>query len=267
MTHTGSPASAPTRTMTLTHVGGPTTLLHLGGLTIVTDPTFDGPGAYPLPGGRQLTKLGHPAVPLAQVGRVDLALVSHDQHPDNLDTSGRALLSDVPTVLSTPEAATRIQGVTGLEPWQEHRVTRPDGGELVVVAVPARHGPAGCESYTGTVTGFALSGDGLPRVYVSGDNAAVSLVAEIVERLGGVDVAVLHLGAARTAVADADLTLGAEAAVEAARLLDPAVVVPVHADGWAHFSQGLDQVSAAFDARGLGPRLRVPTPGEPLSLP
>ena len=253
--------------LAVTLTGGPTALLELGGLRLLVDPTFDPPGDYPLGGGRVLTKTAPAALTAADVGPVDAVLLSHDQHPDNLDTSGRGLLADVPTVLSTPEAATRIQGVTGLEPWQEHRVTRPDGGELVVVAVPARHGPAGCESYTGTVTGFALSGDGLPRVYVSGDNAAVSLVAEIVERLGGVDVAVLHLGAARTAVADADLTLGAEAAVEAARLLDPAVVVPVHADGWAHFSQGLDQVSAAFDASGLGPRLRVPTPGEPLSLP
>jgi L-ascorbate metabolism protein UlaG (beta-lactamase superfamily) len=253
--------------MTLLHVGGPTTVLRLGGLTIVTDPTFDGPGAYPLPGGRQLTKLGHPAVPLDQVGHLDVALVSHDQHADNLDTSGRALLAGIPAVLSTPEAAARIEGVRGLEPWEEHRIVAPDGGELVVVAVPARHGPPGCESYTGTVTGFVLSGYGLPRVYVSGDNAAVELVAEIVNRLGGVDVAVLHVGAARTAVVDADLTLGADAAVEAARLLDPAVVVPVHAEGWAHFSQGLDQVSAAFDAAGLGARLRVPTPGAALTLP
>jgi len=257
-----SPAS-----LTLLHVGGPTTVLRLGGLTIVTDPTFDDPGAYPLPGGRHLTKLTAPAVPQSSLGHLDVALVSHDQHPDNLDRSGRALLTHVPSVLSTVEAAGRLPGVIGLEPWQEHRVTRPDGSELVVTAVPARHGPEGCEPYTGTVVGFVLRGDGVPRTYVSGDNADVQLVAQVAERLGPVDVAILHAGAARTALLDADLTLGAQQAVEAARLLDPALVVPVHSEGWAHFSQGLHDVTAAFAAAGLAERLRVPTPGTPLELP
>jgi L-ascorbate metabolism protein UlaG (beta-lactamase superfamily) len=263
-----APDLRPSRaTLTLLHVGGPTTVLRVGGLTIVTDPTFDDPGSYPLPGGRQLTKLTPPAVPVTSLGRVDVALVSHDQHPDNLDTSGRALLADVPTALSTTEAAGRLPGVTGLEPWQEHRVTRPDGGELVVTAVPARHGPEGCEPYTGTVVGFVLRGDGVPGTYVSGDNADVQRVAQLAERLGPVDVAVLHVGAARTALLDADLTLGAQQAVEAARLLEPALVVPVHGEGWAHFSQGLDDVTRAFEAAGLAERLRVPVPGTPLELP
>lgn len=256
-----------TESLSLLHVGGPTTLLRLGGLTIITDPTFDEPGAYPLPGGRVLTKLTPPSVPVTSLDRIDIALVSHDQHPDNLDTSGRALLADVPMVLSTPEAADRLVGVTGLAPWQQVTLPRPDGRQLEIIGVPARHGPQGCEPYTGTVTGFVLRGPGLPVVYVSGDNADVAHVGEVVDRLGPIEVAVLHLGAARTALLDADLTLGAPQAVEAARLLQDAVVVPVHSEGWAHFSQGLDNVNAAFDAAGLMHRLRVPTPGTPLTLP
>jgi hypothetical protein len=85
--------------------------------------------------------------------------------------------------------------------------------------------------------------------------------------LGPVDVAVLHDGAARTALLDADLTLGAQQAVEAARLLEPALDEPVHCEGWAHFSQGLDDVTRAFEAAGLAERLRVPVPGTPLELP
>ena len=107
MARTDSPTSPSSvrGTSTLLHVGGPTTVLRLGGLTIVTDPTFDPPGDYPLPGGRRLTKLTPPAVPRSSIGPIDVALVSHDQHPDNLDTSGRALLADAPLVLSTPAAA------------------------------------------------------------------------------------------------------------------------------------------------------------------
>ena len=69
-------------------------------------------------------------------------------------------------------------------------------------AVPAVHGPAdgdrddagyvNCE-----VTGFVLSGDGLPTVYLSGDNASLATVSKIAPTVGAIDVAVLFVGAAR----------------------------------------------------------------------
>ena len=54
-------------------VGGPTTVLDLGGLRIVSDPTFDAPGPH-----GYLTKTAGPAVAEDQLGPVDLVLVSHD---------------------------------------------------------------------------------------------------------------------------------------------------------------------------------------------
>jgi L-ascorbate metabolism protein UlaG (beta-lactamase superfamily) len=247
--------------LTLTHVGGPTTLVELAGLRLLVDPTFDPPGEYRAPSGAVLRRTAPAALAAAQVLPVDAILLSHDQHADNLDASGQALLSQVPAAFSTPEAAERQAAVLGLAPWQRAVLERPDGGALVVTAVPARHGPEGCEPMTGTVTGFLLSGDGLPTVYVSGDNAAVGHVAEIAERVGEIDVALLFAGAARTPSIDAPLTLTAADAVEAARLLGDALVVPVHADSWAHFSEGLDDVVRAFADAGLSDRLRVLEPG------
>ncbi len=63
-------------------VGGPTTVLDLGGLRVVSDPTFDAPGPY-----GYLTKTAGPAVTDDQLGPVDLVLVSHDNHADNLMTT------------------------------------------------------------------------------------------------------------------------------------------------------------------------------------
>ncbi|WP_344743148.1 MBL fold metallo-hydrolase [Streptosporangium vulgare] len=151
-------------TTTITVIGGPTALLELGGLRILTDPTFDPPGDHPA-GPLTLTKTAGPALSPADIGRVDLVLLSHDQHPDNLDGLGRRMMSAVPLTLSTPEAAART-GVTPMLPWQHH-----DVGRVRVTAVPALHGPPGCEPVVGQVTGFVLTGHGLPTVYVSGDNA------------------------------------------------------------------------------------------------
>ena len=78
-------------------VGGPTTVLDLGGLRVLSDPTFDAPGPH-----GYLTKTAGPAVAGDQLGPVDLVLVSHDNHPDNLDDRGRALALAAPAAAPGP---------------------------------------------------------------------------------------------------------------------------------------------------------------------
>src|SRR6185312_11792889 len=83
-------ADAPT----LLLVGGPTALITYGGLRLLTDPTFDPPGEYPRPGTPiVLRKLVGPALALEDLMPVDAVLVSHDHHSDNLDHSGKDMLS------------------------------------------------------------------------------------------------------------------------------------------------------------------------------
>lgn len=139
--------------LTLTLVGGPTAVIDYAGLRLLTDPTFDAPQTYP--GGIPLHKLTGPALDADAVGEIDAVLLSHDQHPDNLDEAGRAFLPRAGVVLSTPEAEDRVEGVTGLAPWQTHRI-----GDVEITAVPALHGPEGAEELSGTVTGFVLSAPG-----------------------------------------------------------------------------------------------------------
>ncbi len=168
----------------ITVLGGLTAVIDLGGLRIVSDPTFDdaGPHGY-------LTKTAGPAVGEDGVGRADLVLVSHDTHPDNLDERGRAFAKAAPLVLTGPLAAARLGSpAVGLASWTSHSVPRADGGgDLTVLAVPAVHGPEDGErdadgNVNCEVTGFVLSGQGLPTVYVSGDNASIRTVAEISRR-------------------------------------------------------------------------------------
>jgi len=246
--------------LTLTLIGGPTAIIEYAGLRLLTDPTFDAPRTYE--GGIALHKLNGPALRADEVGAIDAVLLSHDQHPDNLDESGRAFLPRAGLVLSTPEAAGRVDGVTGLAPWQTHRL-----GEVEVTAVLALHGPEGAEELSGTVTGFVLSAPGEPVLYVSGDNASVEVVAAIAARIGRIDVAVLFAGAANVGrFGDADLTLNARTAVAAARELGDAVIVPVHAEGWHHFTETREHLVREFGYAGLAHRLRMPEAGVPLAL-
>src|ERR1700722_12354232 len=266
-------------------VGGPTAILEVGGLRLLTDPTFDPPGDYPRPDGPTLVKLAPPALGPDDLGRVDAVLLSHDQHADNLDRSGRAYLARVPVTLTTPSssaqltrdwAAASLGGngrpaepdgrprAQGLAPWDQVDLPRPDGGPLRVTAVPARHGPEGCEPVSGEVTGFVLTAADLPTIYVSGGNAWLGAVEQVAERFGPVEVAVLFTGAARLAAAfdGALLTLDSAQSAEAARLLGARLVVPVHYAGWQHFTEGSADLRAAFDRAGLADRLALLAPGE-----
>ncbi|MEV4570392.1 MBL fold metallo-hydrolase [Nonomuraea sp. NPDC049419] len=239
-------------------LGGPTAILEVGGLRLLTDPTFDPAGSYEVAPGRVLTKTAPAVLGPSEVGPIDAVLLSHDQHKDNLDDGGRDYLGEVPIVLTTASAAGRLGGTTCAVPvWEHVGLPRPGGGTLRVTRVPALHGPEGSEPVVGEVAGFVLSGDGVPTVYVSGDNASLDLVAEIAGRFA-VDVAVLFAGAARTALMDgANLTLTSAQAAEAARILDASHVVPLHFEGWGHFTQGPETLTAAFAAAGLTDRLTL----------
>jgi L-ascorbate metabolism protein UlaG (beta-lactamase superfamily) len=245
-----------------TAIGGPTALLELGGVRLLTDPAFDPPGEYPRPGGYSLHKTAGPALAPAEVGPVDAVLLSHDHHDDNLDAAGRAYVAGARRVLTTVPGAGRLGGAAlGLEPETTVALPRPDGSTLSLTAVHAQHGPDGTDHLTGPVLGFILAGDGVPSVYVSGDNASVAVVEAIAARHGPVDVAVLFTGAARVPAFDDILTLSGERAVAAARALEARAVVPIHCDGWAHFSEGVQDVEAAFAAAGMTERLAVAAPG------
>jgi L-ascorbate metabolism protein UlaG (beta-lactamase superfamily) len=250
----------PDTSLSLFLVGGPTAVLEFAGLRILTDPSFDPPGETP----NGLRKLTASAVGPDDVLPIDLVLLSHDHHDDNLDVSGKAFLPRAGRTLTTTAGADRLGGnATGLEPWDSLEVERPGGGTLAITAVPAQHGPDGTDHLTGPVIGFVLRAAGLPTLYVSGDNASVDVVRTIADRLGPIELAVLFAGGVSLPYRfdGAYLTLSADRAAEAAEVLGARAVVPVHYEGWAHFTQGADDLRAAFAAAGLGDRLVVPEPG------
>ena len=244
---------------TLTLIGGPTVLLEVAGLRLLTDPTFDPPGTYPS-GAVTLDKLAGPAIAAASIGPIDAVLLSHDQHADNLDFAGRDLLAGAGRVLTTRSGADRLGGqAEGLAPWQS--IDLAEGVRLT--ATPARHGPIGIEPLTGEVIGFVISA-GQRAIYISGDTVWYDGVAEVARRFD-VGLALLFTGAARTRGAF-HLTMDANDAIEAAHAFAAATIVAVHNGGWAHFSESGEDLARAFAAVGLAERLVSPIPGRRIDL-
>ena len=235
-------------TTAITFIGGPTALLDYAGLRFVTDPTFDEPQSYSEPGSTTLVKTQGPAVSRAAVWPVDIVLLSHHGHKDNLDWEGLELIAQGPVTLSTMSAAGDLWGVSviGFDDWESYEI-----GPVTVTVVPARHGPPGSEARVGPVVGFVLEAPGEPTVYVSGDNASLPLVQQIAERFPNIDIALLFAGAARVPGIEAPLTLTSMDAAAAALLLGATRVVGLHTDGWEHFTETRDDLEGAFAGTGV----------------
>jgi L-ascorbate metabolism protein UlaG (beta-lactamase superfamily) len=257
-------------TLRMTLIGGPTALIEIDGFRLLTDPTFDAPGAYQLPHVK-LEKLTGPALGADTIGNVDAVLLSHDQHSDNLDHSGRDFLSKAKRVLTTEAGAKRLGGhAEGFAPWATTELMGTDGRSLTITATPARHGPAGIEPLSGDVIGFVVTSKNSRPIYISGDTVWFDGVAEIARRFKA-GVVLPFAGAAQTRGAF-HLTMDTNDTIETARAFPDAVIVPLHTDGWAHFRQSANDLRASFDTLGFGVRLKLLEPGvatviEPLRVP
>ena len=239
------------RDVHITHIGGPTVLIEVAGWRILSDPTFDPPGrTYKFGWGTSSKKTTGPSLTPTQLGPVDVVLISHDNHGDNLDDAGRALLPSADVVVTTSLAATRL-GVAarGLDAWQ---TTVVDGGPerpaLEITATPCRHGPPLSRPIVGHVVGFALKWDGQEHgvLWISGDTVLYDGVREVAERLD-VDVAIVHLGEVQFPITGPiRYSMTARDGVDLCRLVRPATVIPVHYEGWSHFHEGRSAIERAF---------------------
>lgn len=258
-----TPTRAPA--IDILYVGGPTTLISIADITFITDPTFDASGGEYRNGPVVLRKLHGPGVAVDSLGAIDVALLSHDQHADNLDHAGRTLLADVPQVLTTQAGASRLgRGSVGMAPWEVRNVTSSTGKSLRVTATPARHGPVGIEAFAGDVIGFVISDPDSHRdlVYVTGDTVWFEGTHAVSRRFHPA-VVLLFAGAATIGGA-VHLTMNANDAIEAAASFAESAIVPVHHHGWAHFTQSQEDLRQTFDMLGFGKQLHTVEPGQSL---
>jgi L-ascorbate metabolism protein UlaG (beta-lactamase superfamily) len=236
----------------LTHIGGPTLLIEVGGWRLLTDPTFDAPGRrYAFGWGSSSRKLTGPAIPAAAIGRVDAVLLSHDHHGDNLDTTGRTLLPSAGAVVTTVAGARRLGGAArGLAPWGTTTLSAPGRTAIEVTATPCRHGPPLSRPIVGEAVGFALRWDGQRDgvLWISGDTVLFDGVRAVADRLD-VDIAVVHVGAVRFGITGPlRYTLTGRDAVELCTAIRPGTIIPVHYEGWKHFSEGRPELERALAA-------------------
>lgn len=243
----------------VTYLGGPTIILEIGGLRLMTDPTLD-------PAGEQFMINDKPAYHKTEgpattdIGKIDVVLLSHDQHGDNLDHAGRELLKQVDKTLTTKIGAERLGGNTlGLAPWESIALN----DEVVITGTPARHGPAGSEKLTGDVTGFIVTIAGL-QIYITGDTVFYDGVKEVAEKFKPQYV-FIFAGAAKPR-GPFNVTMGTNDAIDTAFAFPDATIIPVHFEGWSHYTETGEMLQQSFNALGIGGQLRILEPGVKTNL-
>ncbi len=245
----------------VTYLNGPTAIVEISGLRFMTDPTFDpSETTYSLAPNLSVKKIAGPVT--TDIGVIDFVLLSHDQHFDNFDKGGRDLAARVRNIFTTAKGAERLKGNSiGLQTWESQSVTAPNGDQITITSTPARHGPAGIEKISGDVTGFILTVQGEKNfeIYITGDTVYYEGVAAVSEKFNPAYVFIFAGGAQPRG--PFNVTMGTNDALDTAYKFPRATIIPLHYEGWSHYTQGADVLRLSFEGLGIGNRLKMLTPG------
>jgi len=194
---------------------------------------------------------GNPSCPVRpdELGHVDLVCVSHD-HGDHLGDAFEICRRTGAKLVCVYELGVRAQeeGVKA-----EQVVGMNVGGSvelegLSITLVPAIHS---CSA--GVPVGFVVRGDG-KAIYHAGDTALFSDMALIGRLYGPLNVALLPIGGY--------YTMGPLEAAEAAALLKPKAVIPMHYATFPVLVQSADEFVRLVREKSPGVEVVVLKPGE-----
>lgn len=262
-------------TLDVTHIGTATAILEINGVNFLTDPFFSPAGSSWEVGRRVTLKVTEdPALRLDQLPVIDAVLLSHEDHPDNLDELGRRLL-DGRRVFTTVDGGKNLAprpAVHGMNPWEE--ITSVIAGKkFTIIATPTQHVPGNeCTGFIVTGEDFGCGRDGLPNaIYFTGDTVYIEELNSIADRYH-VRAAVMNLGNAHVPSTDdpksapMQITMGGKDGAKLFRALKADVLVPMHYESWGHFTQFGAELCEAFEQEGISDMICWLKPGRKVNV-
>ncbi|HEX5534475.1 MAG TPA: MBL fold metallo-hydrolase [Actinomycetales bacterium] len=252
----------------VTFIGTATTLLQIGGFTLLTDPNFlhSGQRAY-LGYGLSSRRRTDPAMEIRDLPPLDAVVLSH-LHGDHFDRVARRGLAKSLPILTTPQAQRRLRrwgfsAADGLTTW-ESRDLRRGGERLRLTSVPGHHGPGLLgrllPDVMGTILDYERDGRRLLRLYITGDTLYRPTLEEIPGRFPDVDAMLIHLGGTR--ILGALVTMDGRQGSRLMQLIRPDVAMPIHYDDYPVFRSPLADFLAATVRLNLRSRVQTLRHGE-----
>ncbi|KAJ4176565.1 hypothetical protein NW755_014342 [Fusarium falciforme] len=257
--------------LSITHIGTATAVLEVDGINLLTDPFFSPAGtSWDMGGGNGLQISETPALGLEHLPPIDAILLSHEDHPDNLDEFGRQLLN-ARRVLTTMDGAANLSprpAITGMKPWDTTSL-QLGGKTFQVTATPCQHLPGGeCIGFVVTTEEFGVSADGLPNaIYFTGDTVYINELTKIPEKFHIV-AAIMNIGAAFAKLPDGPLqiTMGGAQASRLFRDIKADYLVPMHYESWNHFTEHGKELAKVFSDEGISSKVCWLEPGKSVKI-
>ncbi|CAG8237208.1 unnamed protein product [Penicillium olsonii] len=250
-------------TLDVIHIGTATAILEINGVNFLTDPFFS-PAGTTWDRGRIVLKVTEdPKLHLNQLPVIDAVLLSHEDHPDNLDELGRQLL-DGRRVFTTVDGAQNLAprpAVHGMKSWEKIDSVIA-GKKFTIVATPTQHVPGNeCTGFIVTGEDFGTGRDGLPNaIYFSGDTVYIEELTSIADKYH-IRAAVMNLGNAHAPLLEdpnaplMQITMGGKDGAKLLRAIKADILVPMHYESWGHFTQFGVELRQAFEDAGISDKV------------
>jgi L-ascorbate metabolism protein UlaG (beta-lactamase superfamily) len=232
----------PADTAAISFIGHSSFLVRLPGLNVLTDPVFSercSPFSFLGP-----RRVRDPGIALASLPQIDLTILSHN-HYDHMDLASlRKLRRRFPKMrIIAPLgnaaylAKKSLPGAEELDWWQSTSF-----GDTSVTATPARHFAARWLNDRNQTlwAGFLLEHLGA-KIYFAGDTGYTKFFAEIRQRLGAPDIALLPIGAYEPRLFMQVVHMNPADAVQAFTELEPRQAVGMHFGTFQLTAEAIDQ--------------------------
>jgi L-ascorbate metabolism protein UlaG (beta-lactamase superfamily) len=241
-----------------------TAVLRYGGKRLLIDAMLDEPGARPAIANTANDRR-NPLVPLPNgwqgwVAEVDAYLPTH-LHSDHVDETGRRMMDRSKPLLCQPEDVERwtADGFTNLLPidprveWEGIGIARTD----------AQHGSGEIAKLLAPVSGFVLTAEREPDLYIAGDTIWYAGVERAIEEYRP-DVIIASAGGASFLTGGPIIMDAGDLAQVRAAAPDATIIVN-HLDAINHCYETRELLRARLAERGIGD-LVIPEDGELVTL-